>query len=152
MDWKYEQTAALLGEAILATPADAIMATDDQGVIRFWNPGAVRIFGFTKEEAIGSSLDIIIPERLRKRHWEGYVHVMASGKTRYSDGDLLSVPAVTKNGRQISVEFTIIALHDSERRIIGMAAILRDVTARFQEMRELKRRLAEQVRPRDEAR
>ena len=146
MDWKHEQTNAFLEEAIIATSADAIIVTDDQGVIRLWNLGAVRIFGFREEEAIDTSLDLIIPERLRTRHWEGYEHVMASGRTQYGTGALLSVPAVTKDGREISVEFTIILLHDPEGRIVGTAAILRDVTARFQEMRELKRRLAEQVR------
>jgi PAS domain S-box-containing protein len=119
-------------------------------VIRFWNRGAIRIFGFTAEEAIGASLDLIIPERLRNRHWDGYERVMASGETRYGAGDLLAVPAVAKGGRQISVEFTIILLQDSERRVSGMAAILRDVTPRFEELRRLRRELA-QRRPDPEA-
>ncbi|MGE3744021.1 MAG: PAS domain S-box protein, partial [Geminicoccaceae bacterium] len=129
--------------AILAASADAIIATDRNGLVRFWNPGAARIFGFTAEEALGASLDLIIPERLRQRHWDGWEHVMRTGVTRYGTGDLLSVPAVTRDGRQISVEFTIILLQDSDRRITGVAAILRDVTARFEEMRRLKRELAE---------
>lgn len=131
-----------LGEAILATSADAILATDRQGVIRFWNPGATRIFGFPEKEALGASLDIIIPERLRERHWSGWEHVMAKGATRYDAGNLLAVPAVTKDGRRISVEFTIILLHDTDGRLIGMAAILRDVTVRFDEMRQLRRLVA----------
>ena len=131
-----------LGEALLASPADAILATDRAGRIRFWNPAAARIFGFTAGEALGASLDLIIPLRLRARHWQGWERVMATGATRYGTGDLLSVPAVTRDGRQISVEFTIILLRDGER-ITGMAAILRDVTARFEETRRLKRELAE---------
>ncbi|AMN41152.1 PAS domain S-box protein [Rhodoplanes sp. Z2-YC6860] len=146
MDREFEPILADLGEAILATSADAIVATDRRGVIRFWNPGAVRIFGFTKDEAVGASLDLIIPERLRKRHWDGWEHVMATGRTRYGAGDLLAVPAITKDRRQISVEFTITLLHDAERRIIGMAAVFRDVTARFEETRRLKRELAERPR------
>jgi PAS domain S-box-containing protein len=134
-----------LGAAILASPADAILATDPGGVIVFWNPGAARLFGFTREEATGASLDLIIPERLRKRHWSGWEHVMATGQTRYGSGDLLSVPAITKDGRQISVEFTITLLRDTGQRIAGMAAVLRDVTARFEETRRLKRLLAEQA-------
>ncbi len=133
---------AQLGEAILVSPADAILATDRDGAIHFWNPGAVRIFGFTEEEAVGASLDLIIPERLRKRHWDGWQHVMESGETRYGTGDLLAVPAVTRDGRQISIEFTIILLRDADHEIIGMAAILRDVTARFEETRRLRRQLA----------
>ena len=131
-----------LGNAILNTPSDAILLADRNGVIRFWNPGAVRIFGFAREEAIGQSLDLIIPERLRARHWEGYEHVMTMGSTRYGSGSLLSVPALTKDGRQISIEFTIVVLHDAEGRVEGMAAILRDVTERFQELRDLRKKLA----------
>lgn len=137
-----EPMIARLGEAILATAADAILATDRQGLIRFWNPGAIRIFGFTEEEAMGASLDLIIPERLRTRHWDGWARVMATGATRYGAGELLAVPAITKDGRQISVEFTIILLRGPDQEITGLAAILRDVTARFEEARRLKRELA----------
>jgi PAS domain S-box-containing protein len=135
-----------LGDAILSTSADAILATDREGTIRFWNPGAVRIFGFAEDEAIGASLDLIIPDRLRKRHWDGWQNVIESGETRYGAGDLLAVPGVTKDGRQISVEFTIILLRAADHRITGMAAILRDVTARFEETRRLRRQLAERSR------
>jgi PAS domain S-box-containing protein len=143
MDDDLPDIASHLGNTILDTTSDAILVADRQGVIRFWNPGATRIFGFAAEEAIGASLDLIIPERLRKRHWDGYERVMASGETRYGAGDLLAVPAVVKGGRQVSVEFTIILLHDAERRVSGMAAILRDVTTRFEELRRLKRELAQ---------
>ena len=142
-DRDLNEIVARLGDTILNTAADAILATDREGIIRFWNPGAVRIFGFTAEQAIGASLDLIIPERLRKRHWDGYERVMATGSTRYGAGDVLAVPAVTEGGRQISVEFTIILLQDSEQRVSGLAAILRDVTARFEELRQLKRELAD---------
>jgi PAS domain S-box-containing protein len=146
MKREYAEMAAQLGEAIIASPADAILATDREGVIRYWNPGAVRIFGFTEDEALGASLDLIIPERLRPRHWQGWQNVMSTGKTRYGAGDLLAVPAITKEGRQISVEFTITLLRDAGEGIIGMAAILRDVTARFEETRRLKRLVAERSR------
>ena len=132
-----------LAGAVLNTVSDAILVSDPEGVVRFWNPGAVRIFGFAVEEAVGQSLDLIIPERLRARHWEGYRQVMATGLTRYGAGDLLSVPALTKDGREISVEFTIIVLRDAAGQVAGMAAILRDVTSRFQELRTLRRKVAE---------
>jgi PAS domain S-box-containing protein len=137
-----DDIGAQLAGAIVGTAADAILATDRQGIIRFWNPGADRIFGFTQEEAVGASLDLIIPERLRQRHWQGYQRVIATGTTRYGTGDVLAVPALTKDGRQISVEFTILLLRDASREITGMAAILRNVTARFEETRRLKRELA----------
>lgn len=134
-------------EAILSASSDAIISTDREGTITFWNPGATRIFGFQSDEAVGRSLDIIIPENLRKRHWDGFHHTMATGTSRYGDGDLLSVPGLTKSGRRISVEFTIAILRDEHQAPAGTVAILRDVTQRFEEMRELRRRLAALQQP-----
>ncbi|KWV60963.1 PAS sensor protein [Bradyrhizobium macuxiense] len=135
--------AAAVGEAVLSGASDAIVATDREGRITFWNPGAARIFGFSAGEAVGQSLDIMIPESLRARHWAGYRHVMETGTSRYGLGELLSVPALTKDGGRISVEFTIVMLHDADGRVAGTAAVMRDVTKRFEELKELKRRLAQ---------
>ena len=121
---------------------DAIIYADSQGVIRFWNHGAERVFGFAEGEALGQSLDIIIPERLRARHWAGYRATMRSGVTRYGAGEILAVPATHKDGRRISVEFTVLPFPDEAGRMIGIAAILRDVTARFEEMRALRAQLS----------
>jgi PAS domain S-box-containing protein len=134
---------AALGDAVLRSASDAIVATDREGRIAFWNPGAERIFGFTAEEAAGQSLDIIIPENLRARHWQGFRHTMATGTSRYGHGDLLSVPALTKDARRISVEFTIVLLHDDRQEVAGTVAVMRDVTKRFEEVRQLRRKLAE---------
>ena len=136
-------TDSPLLNAILESSSEAIMASDVEGKIMFWNPGATRIFGFDATEALGQSLDLIIPEKLRARHWQGYRHVMATGHSRYSEGDLLSVPALTKDGRRISVEFTIAILRDDQGNMIGMASVMRDSTARFEEMKSLRRRIAE---------
>lgn len=133
----------LLASAMLATASDAIIAADEDNIVRFWNPGAERIFGYGSEEAVGQSLDIIIPERLRKRHWDGYRRVMAGGESRYGHGDILAVPGIKKDGAAISVEFTIVPLADSSGRLTGVAAIMRDVTAKFNEVRALKRKLAD---------
>src|SRR5579863_893211 len=127
----------LLGEAILSTRSDAIVAADQDGIVRFWNPGAERLFGYSPDETIGRSLDLIIPERLRGRHWEGFRRVIATGESHYGEADLLSVPALRKDGATISVEFTVVPLR-SDGRMIGMAAIIRDVTKRFEETRTLK--------------
>ena len=137
-----ESIAAELGMALLTSAADAILATDRKGIVRFWNSGAVRLLGFTAEQALGASLVLIIPERLRQRHWNGWEQVIATGVTRYGAADLLSAPALTSDGRQISVEFTITLLHAADRTISGMAAILRDVTPRFEELRRLRREAA----------
>lgn len=132
-----------LADALLSTAADAIIATNRDGLVTFWNPGAARIFGFAAAEAIGQSLDIIIPENLRARHWDGYRHVMATGESRYGQGDLLAVPAITKDGRRISVEFTIVMLRDAQDRPAGTAAILRDVTKSFEEKLRLRKAAAQ---------
>jgi len=122
---------------------DAIVYADSQGVIRFWNHGAERVFGFAEGEALGQSLDIIIPERLRARHWAGYTATMRSGLTRYGAGEILAVPATHRDGRRISVEFTVLPFRDEAGRMIGIAAILRDVTARFEEMRMLRAQISQ---------
>ena len=120
---------------------DAIVYADAEGVIRFWNRGAEQIFGWSAEEAVGRSLDLIIPEKLRDRHWEGWNKVMATGRSRYAAGELLAVPGLRKDGSRISVEFTILPF-TAEGRVLGMAAILRDVTRRFEETQRLRRELA----------
>lgn len=137
---------AAVAQAVLAGRADAVVAADRDGVIVFWNPGAERIFGYAAAEAVGSSLDIIIPERQRARHWEGYRRVIAGGKSRYGEGDLLAVPAIRKDGAIVSVEFTIQTLPGEGSAPGGFVAVLRDVTARFDEMRTLRRRLIEAAR------
>lgn len=134
--------------ALLAGMPDGVVYSDAEGKIRFWNQGAARIFGFTQAEALGLSLDIIIPENLRARHWQGYAETMRTGQTRYGDGQLLSVPALRKDGARISVEFTIVPFTDAAGKMIGIAAIMRDATARFEEMRALRRQIAERDPPR----
>lgn len=122
---------------------DAVVFGDAQGIIRLWNAGATAIFGFTAEEALGKSMDIIIPERLRGRHWDGYHKTMATGVSRYGAGDLLAVPAITKDGRSISIEFTIQMLKGPAGEILGPVAVIRDVTKRFLRDKETARRLKE---------
>jgi PAS domain S-box-containing protein len=139
-------TASVLADAILGSESDAIVATDHEGHITFWNPGAARMFGFPEREAIGQSLDLIIPENLRARHWDGYRQAMATGESRYGRGDVLAVPALTKQGRRISVEFTIVLLRDAAGRPVGTAAVLRDVSKRFEEVRALRTALADTKR------
>jgi PAS domain S-box-containing protein len=126
--------------------ADAIVYADAKGVIRFWNDAAVRIFGFAASEAIGQSLDLIIPENLRKRHWDGFDQTMRTGESRYGAGDLLAVPALRKDGARISVEFTIVPFHGDDGKMVGIGAIMRDVTKRFEEMRALRKQLADAQR------
>ena len=133
---------AHFAERLVSGMSDAIVYADAEGVIRVWNRGATRVFGFAEAEAVGRSLDIIIPENLRERHWQGYRATMRTGRSRYGDGEILSVPAVRKDGTRVSVEFTIVPFSDDGGRMIGIAAIMRDATARFEELRALRRQLA----------
>jgi PAS domain S-box-containing protein len=126
-------------EIFAQAAADAIIAARADGAIVFWNPAAQRIFGFSAGEALGQSLDLIIPERFRARHWEGYRQVMATGQTKYGT-EVLRVPAVHKDGRALSIAFTVSLLDAPDGRVI--AAIVRDETARWNEERDLRRRLA----------
>jgi len=126
---------------------DAVIYADVQGLIRFWNAAATRLFGYRESEAIGASLDLIIPERLRQRHWQGYGEVMRGRQSRYAEGALLAVPARHQDGRRLSVEFTILPLHDASGAMLGIAATMRDVTARFEETRALRRELAALKQP-----
>jgi PAS domain S-box-containing protein len=126
------------GEGLVRGAPDAIAYADEAGVIRFWNPGAERILGFAAAEAVGRSLDIIIPESLRARHWEGYGRVMRTGVSRYGAG---------RPGRAQGRQPHLARIHSrsvSRRggRMRGIAGILRDVTKRFEEIKELRRRLA----------
>ncbi|MBN8871840.1 MAG: PAS domain-containing protein [Rhodospirillales bacterium] len=129
-------------ERLVAEMPDAIVYADAEGTIRGWNRGAIRLFGFAAEEAIGQSLDLIIPATLRERHWTGYRHTMQTGKTRYGEGQLLSVPALHKEGRRLSIEFTIVPFTDDAGAMTGIAAVIRDATARFEEIRALRKELA----------
>ena len=137
-----ERDRAQFADRLVSGLSDAIVDADAEGVIRRWNRGATRIFGFLESEALGQSLDLIIPERLRERHWQGYRATMHSGQSRYGDGQILSVPAQRKDGARISVEFTIVPFTDDSGQMIGIAAIMRDATAQFEELRALRRRLA----------
>ena len=122
---------------------DAIIFADAAGRIRVWNAAATRLFGFTAKDAVGESLDLILPERQRARHWEGYRRVMAGGASRYGAGDILAVPAQRKDGARISIEFTILPVRDAAGAMLGIAAFLRDVTPRFTELQALQREVAQ---------
>ena len=130
----YQQLVEALG--------DAVIICDCDGVIRLWNDAAERLFGFTPAEALGSSLDLIIPERLRERHWAGFTRTMATGQTLYQH-DVLRVPAMHKDGRTLSIAFTVGLLLGAQRTVTGLVAVIRDETKSFAEERDLRKRLAE---------
>jgi PAS domain S-box-containing protein len=130
-----------LYRSLVEESRDAIIFADQEGIIRLWNRGAAAIFGFAAKEALGQPLEIIIPENLRARHNEGYRRVMAGGETKYAQ-DLLAVPALRRDGSRVSVEFTIIPVHSETGEILGVGAIIREVTLRWQREKETRQRLA----------
>jgi PAS domain S-box-containing protein len=134
----FEQLAARIVEGA----ADAILFTDREGIVRLWNQGAERIFGWTAAEAVGQSMDMIIPERLRPRHWANWDKVMETGVTRYAT-EVLAVPALRKDGAPLSIEFTIQLVRDDTGKILGPVAVVRDVTERFKREKELRLRVKE---------
>jgi PAS domain S-box-containing protein len=128
---------------IVAESRDAIIFADQDGLIRLWNTGAEAMFGYRAAEMEGQGLDLIIPETLPARHNEGFRRAMAAGESRYA-ADLLAVPGLRKDGVRISLEFTITLIKDDKGEVLGAAAIIRDVTARWQRDQEIKKRLAGQ--------
>jgi PAS domain S-box-containing protein len=119
----------------------AIIFGNKEGKILLWNKCAEEMFGWKATEAIGQSMDIIIPEKHRARHWEGYDRVMQTGVTKYGSS-VLAVPAQTKDGRRISVEFNVALIRSPKGEIIGVTATMQDVTARWERDKKLRARLA----------
>jgi PAS domain S-box-containing protein len=135
-------TEEWLATAVVSESPEAIVVTDPAGIIRLWNDGAARMFGYSTEEAIGQSLDVIIPEKLRERHWKGYFQTMATGYTRYGD-KLLSVPAAHRDGQRLSIEFSVALLRDDAGQIVGISAIMREVSERRNTERALRAKIAQ---------
>jgi PAS domain S-box-containing protein len=139
-------TDAWLARAVVAESGEAIVVTDPEGIILLWNNGAARIFGFSAADVVGESLDVIIPEKLRARHWQGYQQTMLTGYTRYGN-KLLSVPALHRDGHRLSIEFSVALLRDAADQIVGISAIMREVSERREAEKALRAKLSElQVR------
>jgi PAS domain S-box-containing protein len=137
-----ELAGGALEAAIVERTDHAVVVADAEGTIRFWNPAAEAMFGRARDDVLGRSLDLIVPEKLRDRHWDGYRRVMETGETEYA-GRTLAVPAMRADGSRISVEFTVTLLQAADGAVAGIAAIMRDVTAQWEERRALTRRIAE---------
>ncbi|TXN62753.1 PAS domain S-box protein [Methylobacterium sp. WL18] len=126
----------------VAAVGDAVVVADPDGAITVWNPAAERIFGFTAADALGQSLDLITPERHRRRHWDGYAKTMRTGITRYG-AETLRVPAIHKDGHQLSIAFTVGMIRDATDQVTGIVAVIRDETERWTEEKRLRQRVAE---------
>jgi PAS domain S-box-containing protein len=136
-------TSEWLARRLVEGASEAILFADVDGLVRAWNPGAEAMFGWPAAEILGKTMDVIIPERLRGRHWDGWRKVIATGVTRYSGKDLLAVPAVRKDGSQLSIEFSIQIVRDDGGALLGFGAVVRDVTERWQKEKALRLKLKE---------
>ena len=136
-------SAEAVAARIVQAAPEAILFADRDGNIRLWNAGAEAMFGWSAAEVLGHSMDVIIPERLRARHWDGWARTMETGVTRYGAKELLAVPALRKDGSTISIEFSIQLVRDDDGQIVGPVAVIRDVTARWQREKELRAKLKE---------
>jgi len=132
--------------ALMEQLSDAVIIADPSGEIVFWNAAATRVFGWPAAEAVGQSLDMIIPERQRRAHWDGYAKTMATGETKYAT-DLLRVPALNADGERHSIAFTVTLLHGADGEVSGIAAVVRDETERWRSEQELRRRVQELEAP-----
>jgi PAS domain S-box-containing protein len=135
-----------LSAQILAQTPDAIIFADGDGVIRLWNHGAEVLFGFPAAEVVGCSLDLIIPERFRQAHWDGFRRAVASGRTRAGDS-VRTTRAAHKFGQKLYVDLSFGVVKDDSGAVIGALAIGRDCSARFLADQALRERLAELQRP-----
>jgi PAS domain S-box-containing protein len=135
------QTTVDLTDLVSAV-GDAVVVSDATGAITLWNKAAERLFGYTEAEALGQSLDLIIPERLRARHWKGYRKTMETATTRYGT-EVLQVPAIDKAGRSFSIAFTVALLYGADKTLSAIAAVIRDDTQRFEKDRVQRQRIAE---------
>ena len=135
-------TSTIDYQALVTGVGDGVMAANAQGLITLWNPACTRLFGFTEAEALGKSLDLIIPQRQQKPHWEGYDKTMETGITKYGN-DVLRVPAVHKDGHTLSIAFTVSMLHNPDGSVSAIVAVIRDESVKFAQERALKKRITE---------
>ena len=129
-----KQPAPPLGDLIVEQTADAIIYSDRQGMIERWNAAATTMFGYAAAEAIGQSLDLIIPEHLRAAHWRGFEAAMASGTTRLHGRPTLT-RAQHKSGSKLYVEMSFALVADAAGTVLGSVAMVRDVTERMERER-----------------
>ncbi len=128
-------------DALVEQVPVSIILADREGRIRFWNRASEALFGYPAAEVLGESLDVIIPEHLRKAHWDGYNKSLASGSTKYA-GQVMTTRAVHKDGRKLYVDFSFGMLKDAAGQVTGAMAVGRDVTTRFLAEREMRAKLA----------
>jgi PAS domain S-box-containing protein len=133
--------APALAEWIIEQTSDALIYADQSGTIRRWNQAACRLFGYSAAEALGASLDLIIPEHLRAAHWAGFDKAMNTGRMKLEGRPTLT-RGLGKGGRKLYVEMTFALVKDADGRGIGSVAMARDATERVEKERAARSAMA----------
>ncbi len=115
---------------IFTSMQEALVFADLEGVIRAWNGGAEILFGFGADEAIGQSVDLIVPEKMRRAHWDGFNKAVAHGDILSARGARIT-RALQKNGEALYVEMSFAMVYDAAGVMTGSVAVARDATARY---------------------
>ncbi len=136
-----ESISPQLSESILQSIHEAIVYADLKGIIQYWNGGSETVFGFSAEEALGQSLDIIIPEKMRKAHWDGYEKAIARGDTVSGKGSRIT-RALHKTGQTLYVDMSFAMVRDQSGQLVGSLAVARDATERYLDERKLRQQVA----------
>ena len=141
-----DAVAESLFESIVDQASEAIVFADTGGVIRVWNTGAQALFGFDRAEAVGNSLDLIIPERFRRAHWDAFDKAIANGHTRLGS-QVRTTRSLHKDGRKLYVDLSFGLVADAAGTVIGALAVGRDGTGRYLEERALREKFATPEHP-----
>jgi PAS domain S-box-containing protein len=116
-----------IAQAALAPGPHAVISADREGVIREWNAIAESIFGYTANDAVGRTLDLVIPDEERADHWRNYRRVIASGILNYRPDHILDVEGVRRNGTRVKLDVALLAIRDLAGHLLGVTAIMREV-------------------------
>ena len=139
-----------LAPHILRSMPEAVIFCDLEGIIRVWNGGAEKVFGWSAAEAVGQSLDLIIPERMRKAHWDGFNQAIARGGVKPGRTSMIT-RSLHKSAEFIYVDMSFEMVRDEAGKMLGSMAVARDATKRFNDEKALRQQLAELTAPKPAA-
>jgi PAS domain S-box-containing protein len=106
--------------------AEAVIIASNDGTILEWNAAAERVFGWSRQQAVGENIDMLIPDNQKDQHWEGYDRVLEAGQSKYSDGSLLSVSSLKSDGTRVGIEMSYTPLRQGDK-VVAIAAVVRPV-------------------------
>jgi PAS domain S-box-containing protein len=129
-----------LPKALIEHLAEAVIFADRDGVIRLWNPGAHADFGYSADEVLGRRLDVLIPERLRPRHWAAFDAAIETGEMKHGR-ESMATRSLHKDATDLYLDLSFALVKDAHGHVLGAAAVARDITGRFRAEKESRRRI-----------